>query len=133
MSRSAWAVGGTIFAALMMTVAGAWQVLVGIAAIAKDDLFVTGAEYTYMFDLTGWGWVHLIIGALALAAGLSLFSGAAWARAVGVVVAIGSMISNFMWLPFQPWWSIMVIALNVFVIWSLANVGDRLESPGRRS
>lgn len=100
MSRSAVALGGTVFAAWMMIVAGAWQVLVGIAAIAKGDFFVAGENYAYDLDITGWGWIHLIIGAVAVAIGLSLFTGTNWARALGVAIAIASLISNFMWLPF---------------------------------
>ncbi|WP_051325952.1 DUF7144 family membrane protein [Glycomyces tenuis] len=129
MARSAVALGGTVFAAWMMIVAGAWQVLVGIAAISKDEFFVAGADYAYEFDTTGWGWIHLVIGAVAVVIGFSLFTGTSWARALGVAIAIGSLISNFMWLPFQPWWSIMVIALDVFIIWSLVNVGDALRFP----
>jgi hypothetical protein len=129
MARTALAIGGVVFGAWMMIVAGTWQVLVGIAALIKDDYFVTAAGYAYEFDLTGWGWVHLIIGAISVLVGFSLFTGTDWARALGVTVAIGSMISNFMWLPFQPWWSIMVIALDVFVIWALASVGDRMRFP----
>lgn len=129
MARSTVALGGTIFGAWMMIVAGIWQVLVGIAALVEGDFFVAGANYAYEFDLTGWGWVHLIIGALAVIIGFSLFTGTDWARALGVAIAIGSLISNFMWLPFQPWWSVMVIAADVFIIWSIAAVGDHLRFP----
>jgi hypothetical protein len=129
MARTALAIGGVVFGAWMMIVAGTWQVLVGIAALIRDDYFVTAAGYAYEFDLTGWGWVHLIIGAISVLVGFSLFTGTDWARALGVTVAIASMISNFMWLPFQPWWSIIVIALDVFVIWALASVGDRMRFP----
>ncbi len=129
MDRSMLAVGGTVLAAWLMIIAGAWQVLVGIAALAKGDYFASGSGYAYEFNLTGWGWVHLIIGAIAVLVGFSLFTGSDWARALGIAIAIASMLANFMWLPFQPWWSIMVIALDVFIIWSLAAVGDRLRFP----
>jgi hypothetical protein len=129
MTRSSLAIRGTVFGAWMMIVAGTWQALVGIAALIEDEFFVAGAGYAYEFDLTGWGWLHLIIGVIAVLVGFSLFTGTDWARALGIAVAIGSMISNFMWLPFQPWWSIIVIALDVFVIWALAAVGDTMRFP----
>jgi hypothetical protein len=129
MSRESMALGGTMFAAWLLIVAGVWQVLVGIAALVEDEFFVLGLRYAYEFDLTGWGWAHLILGAAAIAIGCTLFTGTDWSRALGVAAAICSMIANFMWLPFQPWWSILVIAADVFITWSLVNVGDRMRFP----
>ncbi len=129
MARTELAIGGVVFGAWMMIIAGIWQALVGIAALVEDEFFVAAAGYAFEFDLTGWGWLHLIIGAISVAVGFSLFTGTDWARALGVGIAVASMLSNFMWLPFQPWWSIMVIALDVFVIWSLVAVGDRMRFP----
>lgn len=60
--RKVGATGWTVFAAVMMIFGGAMAVLEGIAAIAKDDLFVSTRNYVFEFSLTGWGWVHLILG-----------------------------------------------------------------------
>lgn len=115
------ATGWTVFAAVMMIFGGAMAIFEGIAAIAKDDLFVSTNNYVFQFSLTGWGWVHLILGIVVVLAGCALFSGALWARAVGVLLAGLLAIANFLWLPYYPFWSIVLIAINVFVIWALCS------------
>lgn len=123
----AWAVGGTVFAAVMMIILGIWQIIIGIAAIARSEFFVVAPNYVYEIDTTAWGWVHLGIGVLALLAGLFLFTGALWARIVGIALALLSAVANFFFLPYYPLWSLAVIALDVFVIWALASVGRAMS------
>lgn len=122
-SQSGW----TVFAAVLMIFGGAMTILEGIAAIAKDDVFVSTRNYAFQFSLTGWGWVHLILGIVIFLAGCSLFSGALWARFVGVVLAGLAMIANFLWLPHYPLWAIVLIAINLFIIWALC-AGPHRES-----
>ncbi|GAA4700386.1 hypothetical protein Prum_060320 [Phytohabitans rumicis] len=119
-----------VFAATMMIMLGIWQVFVGIAAIANDEFFVTVRNYTYDIDTTAWGWIHLILGALAAIAGFFLFSGATWARWVAIAFAALAIIDNFIFLPYYPLWSLAVIALGVFVIWSLTTVDSRRMAGG---
>ncbi|MEU8292990.1 hypothetical protein [Streptomyces pseudogriseolus] len=118
-ARSPWAASWTVAAAFLMVFGGIMAIFEGIAAIARDDVFVATPNFTYAFSLTGWGWVHLILGVLVAAAGMALFRGAAWARAVGVVLAGLSMIAHFVWLPYQPVWSVVLIVIDGFVIWAL--------------
>jgi hypothetical protein len=132
-SESTWAVGGVVFAATMMIMLGIWQVFVGIAAIANDEFFVTVRNYTYDIDTTAWGWIHLILGALAAIAGFFLFSGATWARWVAIAFAALAIIDNFIFLPYYPLWSLSVIALGVFVIWSLSTIDSRRMASGYES
>lgn len=122
---SGYAAGGTVLAASLMVLLGFWGILVGIAAIASDAIFVTTADYTYGIDVSAWGWLHLILAIVALLAGLALFTGATWARVVGILLAILVAINYFLFLPFYPIWSIIVIALSVFIIWSLATTSRR--------
>ncbi|CAM3376531.1 hypothetical protein [Stackebrandtia soli] len=121
-TRQAWALGGTMFGATMMLVMGVYQVVVGIALISNDSLFVAGPGYTYTMDTTVWGWLHLGIGALAVLTGLFLFTGAMWARAIGIALAAIVAVANFVFLPYYPLWSMVIIAMSIFVIWSLASV-----------
>lgn len=121
----AWATGGLVFAATIMIMLGIWQVFMGIAAIVEDEFFVVAPNYTYEIDTTAWGWIHLILGAIITASGLSLFTGATWARVVGIGLALLSAIANFFFLPYYPLWSIVIIAVAVFVIWALANARPR--------
>ena len=112
-------VGWTVFAATMMIIIGLADVFYGIAAIAKDNYFVVSTNYLYKFNTTAWGWIHLVLGLLVLVAGFALFSGATWARVVGIAVAGLSLIGNFLAIPVQPVWSIVIIAVDVAVIWAL--------------
>ncbi|GHI64018.1 DUF7144 family membrane protein [Streptomyces asoensis] len=118
-SGGAWVSGWTGFAGVMMIFGGLMAIFQGIAAIAEDDVFVVTGNYAYNFNLTSWGWIHLVLGVLVVLAGAALFRGALWARIIGITVAGLSMIANFMWLPYQPVWAIVLIAVDAFVIWAL--------------
>ncbi len=116
---SGWAVGWTWFAAVMMWIMGAWHAIAGLSGIINSEFYVVGGEYVFQFDTTTWGWIHLIAGVLVFAAGVYLLSGAVWARIIGVILAIVSILANFAWLPWYPLWSMLMIAAGVFVIWAL--------------
>jgi hypothetical protein len=94
--------------------------LAGIAALAHDDVYVTTPEYIYSFDLTGWGWVQLLLGILVAGAGFAIVKGQTWARIVGITLVCLSLIANFLFIPYYPLWSLTIIALDVAVIWALA-------------
>jgi hypothetical protein len=121
--RSGMAVGFTIFAGVMMIMVGIFQGLWGLAAIIKDQFFLVTRNYAYNVDVTTWGWIHLIVAAIIVLAGFALFSGAVWARTVGVTLAVLSAIANFLTIPYYPLWSILIIAVDVFVIWALTAHG----------
>ncbi len=75
----------------------------------------------YRISLTGWGWIHLILGVFALVAGAGVLRGAAWARYVAILLAAISLVFQFLFLPYSPVWSVIMIAIDVFVIWALAS------------
>jgi hypothetical protein len=120
---SGWAIGWALFAAVMLITVGCFQVIAGIAAIAEDDLYVKGADYVLQLDVTTWGWVHLLLGAILILSGLGIMTGNVLARTVGVFVAALSMVANFAFIPWYPVWSIAVIAVDVAVIWALTAHG----------
>ncbi|GEM_PF-101213 len=119
-TKQAWARGGMIFAATLMLIIGTYQIFVGLAAIIQDAFFVIGPNYAYEIDTTTWGWIHLGIGALAVVAGFFLFTGALWAKVLAIALAVVSAIANFFFLPYYPIWSLLLIALDIFVIWAIA-------------
>ncbi|MFJ8107241.1 hypothetical protein [Streptomyces sp. NPDC096132] len=119
--------GWILFAAIMMVFGGVMAIFEGIAAIAEDDVFVTTRNFTFQWSLTGWGWLHLVLGIVVTLAGIALFSGAMWARVVGIALAGLSMIANFAWLPWYPFWAIMLIVIDGFVMWALC-VGPSREA-----
>jgi hypothetical protein len=114
-----WVVGMALFAATMMVVIGLFHVVQGLAALFRNEIYVVGAQYVFSFDLTAWGWIHLLVGILLIAAGFAITTGRVWARLVGIGFAVLSMIANFLFLPYYPVWSLLVIAIDVFVIWAL--------------
>lgn len=115
--------GFIVFAGIAMVVIGAFHAIQGLVALFNDTFYVVGQKWIFEFDLTGWGWIHLLAGIGIAVAGLFLFAGAAWARYVGIAVAALSAILNFMWLPYYPAWSLLIIALDFVVIWALAAHG----------
>ncbi|HEX5567939.1 MAG TPA: hypothetical protein VFY14_13605 [Streptomyces sp.] len=114
--------GLVIFAAVMLLVSGILEILRGIMALAHDDVFVSTSDYTFQFSLTSWGWIHLILGILAVVVGIGLFRVSTWARVLGVLMASLLIIANFLWLPYYPLWSVIAIAFYGFVIWALCVV-----------
>ncbi|MEU5763082.1 hypothetical protein [Nocardia sp. NPDC047648] len=118
--RRGIAAGTSIAAAILLLTVGVLSIFEGISAVADDDLIVVGADYVYKFDTTTWGWIHIVVGILLVVAALGLMTGATWARVVAICLAALSIIANFMWLPYYPAWSVLVIALNIVVIWAVA-------------
>jgi hypothetical protein len=117
------AVGWTMFAAWILILLGIWDAFAGLVAIINDEFYVVTPEYVVQFDATTWGWIKLLWGIVMVLAGLGLFTGAVWARTVGVIVALISAIVNFMWLPYYPLWAITIIAVDIAVIWALTAHG----------
>ena len=116
---SGWAIGWTAFASTMMLIQGIWWSIAGLVALFNDEFYVVGQEYIFQFDVTTWGWIHLTVGVLVFAAGAALFSGAVWARTVGVIMATIAMFAAFAWLPWYPVWAILFITVSIGVIWAL--------------
>ncbi len=113
------AVGFTGFAAFIMMMVGMFHAIIGLSGIFQDDFLVVAHEFLLEFDVTVWGWLHLLAGVVVFVAAYGLFQGAVWARTIGVIMAVASGIANFGFIPYQPFWSITILALDVAVIWAL--------------
>jgi hypothetical protein len=120
---SGGAVGLTVFASVILMIGGTFQFLSGLAAVIDDESFIVTEDYILKLDTTAWGWIHLLLGIVLFLAGMSLLKGAVWARTVAVIVASISAVANFVWLPVQPWWAIIMITLDIFVIWAVTAHG----------
>jgi hypothetical protein len=118
-TRASWAFGIVTFAGVTLLTLAFFEILQAIAAIAEDEVFVAGVNYTYAIDLTEWGWIHLVLGLIGVAIGIGLLAGQAWARVAGIVVAVVVALANFAWLPYFPIWSLLIIAFSAVVIWAL--------------
>jgi hypothetical protein len=120
---SGWAAGGIVFASTMLIMIGIFEAIAGLVAIFDDDFYVVTRNYTFDLDTSGWGWIHLILGIALVGTGWGLISRATWAGVAAIVLATLSAIANFFFIPYYPFWSIVVIALNVWVIWSVTRPG----------
>jgi hypothetical protein len=120
---SSAAVGWISFAGAMLVMVGIFQAIAGIVAIADDEFFVVGRDWTFKLDTTAWGWIHLGLGVILVLAGIGVFSGNVLARTIGVGVALLSAVANFLWLPYYPVWSIVMIAVDISIIWALTAHG----------
>jgi hypothetical protein len=123
--RTAWATGGVLFAGMVLILNGLFQLFEGIAAIAKDNIFLAAPQYTLRLNATSWGWIHLILGALIVIVGYFLLTGALWARMTAMFLVAVQLFTNFFFLPYYPIWALVIIALDVFVLWSLAHAPVR--------
>jgi hypothetical protein len=123
---SGWAVGGVTVAAVLLMMAGTFEALAGLVGIFQDKFYATTPNYIFQFDATSWGWIHLIVGILVGLAGVGILFGNLAARIVGIGLAALSMIANFLFIPYYPFWSLAIIALDVFIIWALASHGGEV-------
>ncbi len=111
----------TALAGTLMVLGGLWGVIVGLVSLSTSHVFITApaSGYTYSWSYHGWGWVELILGVVLFAVGVCVFLGMAWARYVGAGLAVLSAIAHFMFLPYTPLWSIIMIVIDAFIIWAL--------------
>lgn len=117
---NSWAVGGIMFAAVTMAMIGMFHAITGLAALFENEFYVATPNYVFELDVTAWGWIHLVGGIVVAIAAFGVFSGNLAARVVGIAIAALSAVVNFAFIPYQPLWSLTIIALDVFVIWALS-------------
>ncbi|MFD8599487.1 hypothetical protein ACFV1L_31240 [Kitasatospora sp. NPDC059646] len=120
------AVGGaSMFAGIGLSVSGTLSILMGAAGIAQDSLFSASGGYAYQFDLTSWGWIHLVIGVWLSVAGIGVLAARSWGRWAGLTAAAISLITQFMFIPYYPVWSIAVMTIDLLVVWALSRFHPR--------
>lgn len=115
-----WAAGLSIFAGVLMVTVGVFQAIQGVIALVEEDFYVSVRDYMFRFDLTTWGWIHLIGGALVAVTGIFVIRGNLWARVLAMVLVGLSALANFTWIPYYPLWSTLIVALDILIIWALA-------------
>jgi hypothetical protein len=126
-ATSGWAVGFILFAAIMMLMVGVFQALQGLIAIFENEFYVATRNYLFQFDATTWGWIHLLLGLLVAFAGWGLLSGKTWARLLAITLAALSATANFLFIPYYPFWSLLLVTLNILVIWAITAHGGELR------
>ena len=113
-----------VFAVALLVTVGFFNLIDGIAAIADSHVFIANAHYV-VGDLRAWGWVVLILGVLQLIAAIAILAGSQAARWFAVVVIGLNAIGQMLFIPAYPFWSLLIIAVDVVALWGLCAYGSR--------
>jgi len=116
--------GLVLFAGVLLLVAGFWNMIYGIAAIANSHVFVANAHYVFG-NLRAWGWITLIFAILLLIAGAGVMAGNQLARWFAVAVLGLNAIEQMFVIPAYPFWSLTIIAMDVVALYGLCAYGSR--------
>lgn len=111
--------GWAAFAGVMMFILGCLDAFWGLAAILNDEIVVVGGHGSLIFDITAWGWVHLILGTIIALTGLGLMTGNAAARVAGIFFVAVNAVAQIVWFPAAPLWSFLMIILDTVIIYQL--------------
>jgi hypothetical protein len=119
---------GTIGAAALLSTSAILTFFVGVFALAAKDLVVAGPGYEYTFQLSGWGWVNILTGMVLAAVAVAVFLDATWARVAAIIATCLAIVVTFLWMPYYPTGSIVLIALDVVAVWGVATWNTSREA-----
>lgn len=111
--------GASLAAGCMLMLSGPLSILMGASGIAQDNNLFSASRYSYRFDLTTWGWIHLVVGVVLVIAGLGVLTNKSWGRGAGAAVAGVSLITQFMFVPYYPAWAIPMMTLDLLIVFAL--------------
>ncbi|KAA9156201.1 hypothetical protein FPZ12_028155 [Amycolatopsis acidicola] len=114
--------GSVRFCAIMLVVSGLCQGIAGVTALVRGDFYVEVSGDLVGLSLPGWGWVHVVVAVLLVLTGIGMSGARRWAQTAALVIAGLSLLGSFLFLPWFPWWSVVIIGLDVLVLWALARV-----------
>jgi hypothetical protein len=121
--------GRATFAAILLLIAGTLNIIYGIGALDKANIFTNDTRYIFT-NLSTMGWVLIVLGVIQLTGGFSLMAGNAYGRVIGIVGAglgaIGALLSIG---GANPWWSLAIFALCVYIIQGIVVLGDDERAP----
>ena len=119
--------GWLMFAATMLGLVGILSIIDGIVALHRARFYAAGATYVFS-DLRTWGWITLIIGVLAIVAAMGVSTGSQFARWFGIIGGVLVAIEQFAFFQAYPFWSLVIIACSLMVIYALAVYGGRRDT-----
>ena len=118
----------TFAAAAVLSTSAILTFLVGVFALSADDLVVSGPGYEYTFQLSGWGWANILTGIVLAAIAVAVFLRATWARVAAIIATCLAIIVTFLWMPYYPTGSIVLIAIDLVAIWGVATWNTSRET-----
>ena len=113
-----------VFAVALLVTVGFFNLIDGIAAIANSHIFIANAHYV-VGNLRLWGWIALILGTLQIIAAIAILAGSQAARWFAVVVIGLNAIGQMLFIPAYPFWSLLIIAVDIVALWGLCAYGSR--------
>jgi hypothetical protein len=123
--------GRVVFAATLLLIAGTLNIIYGIGALDSANIFTNDTRYIFT-NLNTMGWILIVLGIIQLTGGFSLIAGNAYGRVIGIVGAslgaIGALLSIG---GANPWWSLAIFALCVYIISGIAQLGEDERRPAR--
>jgi hypothetical protein len=121
--------GRAIFAAVLLLIAGTLNIVYGIGALDNANIFTNDKRYIFT-DLNTMGWVLIVLGVIQLTGGFSLMAGNTYGRVLGIagasLGAIGALLSIG---GSNPWWSLAIFALCVYIIQGILVLGEDERAP----
>jgi hypothetical protein len=123
--------GRATFAAFLLLIAGTLNIIYGIGALDSANIFVNDTRYIFT-NLNTMGWVLIVLALIQLTGGFSLLAGNAYGRVIGIVGAslgaVGALLSIG---GANPWWSLAIFALCVYIISGISQLGEDERAPAR--
>ena len=117
-------VGRAIFAATLLLIAGSLNIIYGIGALDNANIFQNGQRYIFT-NLNTMGWVLIILGIIQLVGGFSLINGNTFGRVIAIVGAgLGAIAALFSISGPNPWWSLAVFALCIYIVHGIFVFGE---------
>jgi hypothetical protein len=120
--------GATFAAGALLSTSALLTFFVGVFALAADDLVVSGPGYQYTFQMAGWGWLNILTGLVLGVAALAVFVNPVRARVAAIIVTCLAIVVSFLWLPYYPPGSIVLIALDIAAIWGVTTWNTSRET-----
>jgi hypothetical protein len=120
--------GWLIFSAMALIMAGSFQAIMGLVALFQSEYYIVGRSGLVIdVDFTAWGWTHLLVGVLAIAAAFGVLAGQTWAQVTAIGLALVSAVVQLAFLAAFPLWALMIIALDILVVYAITVHGDEIE------
>ena len=108
--------GRAAFAATLLLIVGVLNIIYGIGALDKANIFTDDVRYVFT-NLSTMGWVLIVLGAVQLTGGFSLFAGKTYGRVIGIVAgSLGAISALFSIGGANPWWSLAIFFLSIYIV-----------------
>lgn len=121
-------VGWVYFAGFILLLNGMFQLILGLTALLNQDFYKVREGTLVVFDLTTWGWIHVLLGIVMMCIGTALFSGRGWARVAAIILASLNLVGHFAFMGVYPFWSITVIVIDMLILYALTVHGHEAQT-----